>query len=147
MLHDAPEHGGGCGDADEGLGDVRPLLEVADEASVFDQPAKGALNHPSARQRLKARHGMRSLDDRQREVGLLLRPGDELAGIAAIGEHDFDEVPQTSRSPQHRFGAVPILHAGRLHLHAEQAAIGVGQDVSLAPRDLLARVVAARAPF
>jgi hypothetical protein len=34
-----------------------------------------------------------------------------------------------------------------MDLNCEQAAVCVGQDVPLAPRDLLARVVAAGAPF
>jgi hypothetical protein len=34
-----------------------------------------------------------------------------------------------------------------LHLDSEQTTVGIGQDVALAARDLLARVVAARAPF
>jgi hypothetical protein len=34
-----------------------------------------------------------------------------------------------------------------MDLNLEQAPVGVGQDVPLAPRDPLARVVAARAPF
>jgi hypothetical protein len=42
-------------------------------------------------------------------------------------------------------GLAPSLDAAGVHRHFEQAAVCVGQDVALAPRDLLARVVAARA--
>jgi hypothetical protein len=147
LLRDAAEHGGGGGDDDEGFGDVGALVEVADETAVLDEPTEGALDDPSARQRLEARQGARPLDDGQDEVGLLLRPGDEPAGVSAIGEHGLDEAPEAARGAQQRLGAVAILDAAGMDLHCEQAAVGVGQDVPLAPRGLLARVVAARAPF
>lgn len=147
MLCDAAEHGGGGGDADEGFGHVGALLEIADETAVLDEPSEGALDHPSAGQRLEPRQSARPLDDGQREVGLLLCPLDELAGVSAIGEHDLDEGPKASGGAQQRLGAVAILDAAGMDLNFEQAAVRVGQDVPLAPRDLLARVVAAGAPF
>ena len=143
----APEHGGGCGDGDEGFCDIGSLLEVAQEAAVLDQPGEGPLDHPAAWQRLEAWQGAGALDDGQGEIGLLLRPLDQFAGIAAIGEHGLDEAPQGARGAQQRLGAIAILHTGRLHLDGEQTTVGVGQDVPLAAGDLLARVVAARAPF
>ena len=97
LLRDPSEHGGGGGDADEGFGDVGALLEVAHQAAVLDEPSEGALDHPSARQRLEARQGARPLDDGKREVGLLLRPRDEFAGISTIGEHGLDEGPEAAR--------------------------------------------------
>ena len=78
---------------------------------------------------------------------LLAGPGDQFAGVSAIGKDGFDKAPEPARCPQHRLGAVAILDAGSMNLHGEQAAIGIGQDVSLATRDLLARIVAFRAPF
>jgi len=106
---------------------------------------------PAARQRFEARQGAGPLDDGQREVGLLLGPRDELPGVAAVCEHGLDEGPEAARSdacvrPQQRPGPVAVLHVPRMDPHGEQAPIGVGQDVPLAARGLLARVVAARAP-
>jgi len=147
LLCDAAEHGGGGGDADEGFGDVDALLEVTDEAAVLDEPSEGALDHPPTRQRLEAWQGAAPLDDGQREVGLLLRPIDELAGISAVGEHGLDEAPEAPGGAQQRLRAVAILDAAGMDLNFKQATVRVGQDVPLAPRDLLARVVAAGAPF
>ena len=144
---DASEHGGGGGDADERLGDVGALFEVADEAAVLDEPAESSLNDPAARQRLEARQGAGPLDDGQHEVGLPLRPIDEFASVSAIGEHGFDKGPEAARGAQQGLGAVAVLDVAGMDLNVEQAAVGVGQDVPLAPRDLLARVIAARAPF
>ncbi len=38
--------------------------------------------------------------------------------------------------------SVAILHAGRVHIHVQQQAERVDEDVALAPKDLLARVQA-----
>ena len=43
-----------------------------------------------------------------------------------------------------RLGAIAVLHVGETHHHREQHADGVGQQVALAPDDLLARIVAGR---
>jgi len=80
-------------------------------------------------------------------LAFCFRPGDELAGVSAIGEHGFDEGPEAASGAQQGLGAVAVLNAAGMDLNFEQAAVGVGQDVPLASRDLLARVVAARAPF
>ena len=146
-LRDAAEHGGGGGDADEGFGDVDALLEVTQEAAVLDEPTEGALDRPPPWQWLKARQGAGPFDDGQHEVGLLLGPLDKLAGISAIGEHGLDEAPKATGAAQKRLCAVAILDAAGMDLNFEQAAVGIGQDVPLAPRDLLTRVVAAGAPF
>ena len=52
---DPAEHGCGCGDQDEGLGDIDALLEVASKAAVLDEPGETTLDHPAARQWLEAR--------------------------------------------------------------------------------------------
>ena len=41
--------------------------------------------------------------------------------------------------------AVSILDVGGMHLRANQVAAGIGNDVALAPIDLLARIIAPRA--
>ena len=91
--------------------------------------------------------GARPLDDGEREMGLLLGPCDQLSSVAAVGEHGLDKGPEAAGRPQQRLGAVTVLHVTAMNLHGEQAAISVGQDVPLAARALLARVVAARPPF
>lgn len=146
-LYDAPEHVCGGGDEDEGFRDIGSLLEIADEASVLDQPGEGPLDDPAARQRLEARQGAWSLDDGQREIGLLLCPIDEFSGVTAIGKYGLHEAPQGARGAQQRLGTVAVLYGGGLDLDREQTTVSVGQDMPLAARDLLACVVAARAPF
>ena len=50
------------------------------------------------------------------------------------------------RSQQH-FAALLVLDVGFMHQHLQDQASGLDQDVTLAPLDLLAAVVAAPPPF
>jgi len=52
-----------------------------------------------------------------------------------------------SRALQDPFAPVAILDIGAMDMHGEQPAVGVGQEVALAGADLLACVVAFRAPL
>jgi hypothetical protein len=48
---------------------------------------------------------------------------------------------------QDALGSVPVLDVGPMHLDREEPPVRVGQDVALAPFDLLARIIALRSPF
>lgn len=80
-------------------------------------------------------------------MGLVPGPFDEASGIAAVGEDMLDEGEPGAGALQHALGAVAILDIGGVDLDREQAAIGVGQDVALAPVDLLSGVIAFESPF
>ncbi len=123
------------------------MLVITDEAAVLDDPGKCPFDHPAA-----ADHGeagllgvaLHHLDD---DVGPLLGPAHEAAGIAAVGEGAFDEWEAGSRGLEDALGAVAVLDIGGVDLNGEQASVGVGQNVAFASFDLLARVVAFRSPF
>jgi hypothetical protein len=53
----------------------------------------------------------------------------------------FDEGVAGTGGLQHGLAAIAILDASGMDLDREQPAVGVGQDMALAPLDLLARVV------
>ncbi len=80
-------------------------------------------------------------------MGFVLCPGDKAAGIAAIGIDTLHEGESRSRAFYNALAAVAILDVRAMDAHGEQPAVGIGQDVALAPADLLASVVAFRAPF
>jgi len=71
--------------------------------------------------------------------------------ISRIGEDPLDEWKVPPRLTQQIAGAVAVLNVGRQNAHAKQQAERVDEDVALAPRDLVARVIALRvergAPF
>jgi len=123
------------------------LLVVAGEPAVFDDPGEGPLNDPAAAQDLEAFGGRIAFDDLDDDVGLLPGPAHQPTGVAAVGKGMFDEGIPGARGFQHELAAVAILDSGGMNPDGEEAAVGVGQDVAFAAFDLLARVVALRAPF
>lgn len=142
-----PNEGSGGGDGDEGLGDRRELLIVAHEAPVLHDPGEGPFHHPSARDHGEARLTRGALDYLQVNMGPLLGPPHQPTRIAPVCIGKFNEGKASPRALQDPFGSVPIRDPGPMDLNREQASIGIGQDVALAPFDPLARVVALRSPF
>ena len=71
--------------------------------------------------------------------------GDLLPGISAVGEDALNEREDAPRNPQKRSAAVAILDARRMRFEHEATPVGVDERVALAPVDLLARIVTARA--
>ena len=90
---------------------------------------------------------MAAADDLERDVGFVGSPVHEPTGIAAIGEDAGDERKALAGRLERQLAAVAILDIGAVDADGEQPTIGVGQDVALAPGDLLARVIAFFAPF
>ena len=80
-------------------------------------------------------------------MGFVFRPGDQLAGIAAVGEDALDEGETPPRSFQDALRPVAILDVGAVDLDREQPAVGVGQNVPLAPVDAFSGIVAFGSPF
>ncbi len=107
-------------------------------------PCHDALNHPSTGQYDEAM-GVGTLDDLDREAVEMRDGGRQLlSGIATIGKEAGERricVPAAFDE----FGrAIAILNVGRTHQSVEQITGRVGRYVTLAPFDLLARVIAAR---
>ena len=139
------------GEADESGGDAAVPLEVAGEASVAADPSDRSLDNPPLGQHDEA-VPVGSLDDLERpDAGAGQRGAHPRSLVAGIADDALDEGEQLADLAQQGFGAVAVLHIRWMHDHAEQQAERVGQQVALAPEDLLARVVAGRversAPF
>ena len=117
------------------------MFVVAREAATLHDPSEAALDHPASPDYDEAFLPRHATDDLQGDVGLVVRPGNEAPGIAAVRKDGFHERKAGAGAFQHALGAVAILNVGGVDLNRERAAVGVGQDVTLAPMDLLARVV------
>ena len=76
------------------------------------------------------------------------RPGHDgfhlAALIARIPDDTLDERKGSSCLPQQGLRSVSILHAGGVDGDGQEQPKGVGQDVTLATGDLLARIIAGR---
>src|SRR5689334_12393498 len=132
MSGQKPSHLGGGG-----------AFEVFCEASASAEPCESALDDPAPGQELEPFDPGRSLDDLDGpRAGECI---DELfAAIDPIGK----DVPQSGEAVvqalQQRNGAVDILNVGGMNVYCQQQAVGVGDDVALAPVQALAGVKAAR---
>jgi hypothetical protein len=86
-------------------------------------------------------------DDLEGDVGLVCGPRHEAPGVAAVGEDAGDEGIAPTRALERQLAAIAILDVCGMDADGEKPAVGVGQDVALAPGDLLPGVVAFFAPF
>jgi hypothetical protein len=135
------------------------LLLVPRKAAALHDPGIGPLDDPSTADDDATLYPGHAPDDLQGDVGLVPRPCDEAPGVGAIREHGLHEGKRPAGPLQHAFGAVAILDVGGVNLDREQAAVRVsqGEAVSatgsserlntLAAADLLADVIAFKAPF
>lgn len=114
---------------------------------VLEDRGERALDYPAARQHLEALGAGTASDDLERDAGLVGGPLHETAGIAAIGADAVDERVALARALERELATVAVLEVGTVDADCKQPAVGIGQDVALAPGDLLGRVVALVAPF
>ena len=87
-----------------------------------------------------------ALDDLQGPgAGLGDNCGERRSLIGGIGEDALDEGKVAARAPiENESCAIAVLHVGRMDDDVQQEAERVDEDVPLAARDLLARIVALR---
>ena len=142
-----PDESGNGGDCDEGLGDVGQLLVVPDQAAALHDPGESTFHDPAPADDDEALHPGHAPDDLGDDMGLILRPGDELLGVAAVRENALDEGKAALRSGEDALRPITVLNVGAVDLDREQPAVGVGQDMPLAPMDAFSGVIAFGSPF
>jgi hypothetical protein len=142
---EAAGHGDDHGPVDAGLVVSGQPLVVADGAAVAGDPGQGALDDPPAGQDLEGVQVIGPFDDFQGQLRLEPgpSPGDELAGVAAVGPGQPDREEGPAQVPQQRLRGVAVLDGRGGDQDGEQQAEGVDGEMALGPVDLLARVVAA----
>src|SRR3954471_8251787 len=64
--------------------------------------------------------------------------------VARIRDDALQKRKAPARLPQQSFCAIPVLDAGRMNADRQQQAQRVGQEVALAAKDLLARIIPRR---
>ena len=132
------------GKADESLDAAHVALEVAREPSVAADPGKRALDDPTLGQHDELVE-LAAFDDLDRPVpGCSNGGGHPWSLVAAIADDPLDEGEQLASTAHRLVGTVAVLDVGGVDEDAHEQAERVDQDVALAPRDFLARIVALR---
>ena len=139
----ASEHDADHSEMNEGCGGARVSLEVACEASVVADPSESSLDDPAFWENDEAMQLVAFDDFQLPSAGLGDSRGGLCSLIAGIGEDAQDEGKQCPRAwIENERRAVAILDIGGMNGNAQQETERVDEDVSLAARDFLARIVA-----
>ena len=129
----APGHDHDHGPVDVGLVVGGQPFVVADGPAVAGDPRQRPLHHPPAGQHLKGVQVIGPSDDLKSQFRLELGPGpgDELAGVAAVGPGQPDRREGPAQVPQQRPGGVAVLDGRGGDQDGEQQAEGVDGEVAL----------------
>ena len=120
-------------------------LEVFGETPAAADPSQGALDDPAFGKNDEAMQ-LVALDDLDRQVPVCCERRRQLRSlIVGIGEDTFDEGEAAARAAiEDQPSAITILQVSRVDDDVQQEAERVDENVPLATRDLLARVIARR---
>ena len=121
-------------------------LKISRETAEAADPSDRSFDDPSFWHDLEADCSVGSFDDVDHpRAGASSSSSRFRALVAAIGVDAFDKGKQATRaSVEDQRDAVAILDVGGMNGDAQQEAERVDQDVPLATRNLLARIVALR---
>jgi hypothetical protein len=146
------EHDSDHREADESDDGARVALEVARQAAVVADPCERALDDSAFGQddELVQVVALDDFDNPPTGAGRGVR--DAWSLVAGIGEDALDEGKEAARSLiENQPRPVAILHVRRMNGDVQEQAERIDEDVPLAARDLLARIIALRvergAPF
>jgi hypothetical protein len=104
------------------------------------------VRRPTPRQKLEALDAQRSLDDPDSPWPAMGERADELiAAVNPVGKDMAQLGEPASQSLQKRYRSMAILNVGGMNVDGEQKAIGVGDDMPLAPVGTFAGIVASGA--
>ena len=120
-------------------------LEVFGEPAAATDPSQGALDDPAFGKNDEAMQFV-AFDDLDGPCARLCERRRELRPlIVGVGEDAFDEGEAAARATvEDQRSAIAILQVGRVDDDVQQEAERVDENVPLADRDLLARVIARR---
>ncbi len=74
-------------------------------------------------------------------------PGKALPAVARIRPDQLKTGTSPHQGSQHQLGSIPILDVSGMHAGGQEPALGIDEDMPLAPFYLLSSVVAAQPPF
>ena len=119
-------------------------LEVTRQPAMVADPADRALDDPPLGQHDKAMLVAAADDLHLPRPGSRHRCSHLRPLVASIADDPFDERKLPTYLTQQRFGSIAVLNVGRVNHHAQQEAERIGQDMALAAKRPLARIVTRR---
>lgn len=140
------EHQVDHGNADHGFAAFGERFVVLGQSPILAQPSEGALHDPPLRQYFE-RMRFRPLHDLNDPPVPADRPVDESSGVTAVGPDHAQATPTRTQLFDEPLAAVAILNVGRMDHQSDDQAEGVDDDMALAPKRFLTRVVPAVPPF
>ena len=135
------------GQVNDRLAALGQRFVILAQAPVAAEPSEGPFGDPSLGQDHEAAQIVAPLDDLENPAAQLSCPVDQVSGVPSVGPDPLEPGELTHQFGRHELGPIAILDVGRMHDHGQQQAQGIYDDVTLAPVDFLARVVAPRPPF
>ena len=106
-----------------------------------------SLDDPPPLQHAKALGVPGTFDDHQRPLQLCRHPRYELANVPSVSPDELQSRKAGHECPEHLFGPITVLDAGRMDHHDEQETEDIDDDVALATTYALATVIAPDPPF
>jgi len=114
------------------------------------KPAESTLDDPTSREELEAFDVVGSFDNLQVEPAVLAQAADPVQELASVSAVCPDE-PQSQKGVldqgQDKLGTVAVLNVGRMDDGDQHEPEHIYEQMALASIDLLARIVAMRAPL
>lgn len=117
---------------------------------MASEPAESTLNDPAPGKDLEAFDVVGSFNNLHFEPVALAQAADPLQELASISTVCPDEPQSQEGVPdysQHKLGPVAVLSVGRMDDGNQHKPEDIYEQMALAPIDLLARIVAMRAPL
>ncbi len=131
---------GPCNDAFDGG------RKILGEPVIAIEPGECSCHRPTRRRKPEALGGIAAPDNFNSPTSEFGKGTFELvSGVATISKNVAQPRIRFSGRAQNGNRAVAVLNVGGMNLQSDQVARSVGDDVALAPFDLLADIVAARA--
>ena len=134
------------GDTDHGFAGFGEGFIVFRQAAVFSKPCKCSFHNPPLGKDDKLVR-VRSFNDFNGPAIPAHRPVHKPSGITAIGPNHFEAPPSRTQLFDQQLTTVTVLHVGRVDDQCENQAERVNNDMTLAPKRFLARVVSSVSPF
>lgn len=119
---------------------------VLRQSAVLTQPSESPLDDPSFRQHDKLVQ-CGTLDDFDETSGPAACPVNKPASIATVGEDQLQASKARPQLAEQQLAAVSILNVGRMDDQRHDQADGIDDQMTLAAKDFLARIVPAIPPF